>query len=162
MLTTPATRPTPTICPMSPLLYAAQLADAAIAQLGDAKALLTGPQPFAARDGAITLPPNPAGNPAVRSANAAIALIDRALALGADDTLGRDVLDAFGRARTQASAGVLQLTAQTLRAINPADVALQFDSASTWLGVAKGLMGFTDVRNPTDPIHIPSSDSPVQ
>jgi hypothetical protein len=152
-MTTIATTPIPAICPISPIAYAGQLADGALHQLADAKTLLVGPQPLG--DGSIELPPYSNNTLAVRSANQAVVLIDRAISFGAGNLLPKDVLDAFGRAKEQASAGVLQLTAQTLRAVSPADVALQFDAASMWLGVAKNLLGFTTPRNPIDPIGMP-------
>lgn len=152
---------------ISPALYATQLASRAQQSLKTASGVLDGtiemPVPLndLARVGipeqnGPDTPDNPwfvgPGRPnpalpvrtpfqfAASHARDAIKSIDSALALGSNDSLARDVLSAFGSARQQAEAGLRELTAQTTLPVNPKRVALQFDGAGLWLGLAKNLI----------------------
>jgi hypothetical protein len=103
---------------------------------------------------------------AAAHANEAIQAIDSALALGSNDSLARDVLSAFGNARHQAEAGLLELTAKSMAPVDPKHIVLQFDGASLWLGLAQNqihLHSGTVVRPPvtTLPVAPGEPGSPI-
>jgi hypothetical protein len=183
---------------ISPALYATQLATRAQQSLKTASDFVDGTLevPVPLHDGLVGIPeqhgPNTPDNPwyvgpgrpnpalpirtpfqfAASHARDAIQAIDSALALGANDSLARNVLSAFASARQQAEAGLRELTSPTMNALDTKHVVLQFDGASLWLGLAKNLIHLQNgpvVRppvttlpvEPTEPVAPGEPGSPI-
>jgi hypothetical protein len=158
---------------ISPTLYARQLATAAQQDLKSANDNLTTPVPFDGIPGdkggskvaPTILPPELVHRAALSAAAHAVQKIDAALALGSTDSLSRQVLSAFASAKTQAEAGIAELSGTIDLPLNVHHVALQFDGASMWLGVARNLLSLghgTDEPPTKWHVQLPSPDSEIQ
>ncbi len=96
------------------------------------------------------MPPQTRNDAALRLAGGAVTAIDQALGLG--NQLSSGVTLAFQRAKQDALSGVQMLQSDPNLPIAPGQSALQFDSASMWLGLAKNLLTLDSGQHVAPPV----------